>query len=109
MIVMAEPAEIIERNHFKVGTPKRSQQFLANCVKDASAGGLLNPLRETFLAAGRTFLRSGFVACLASVNGTLLVAANVKHCPRLRSVNHDGRPRLRTFGFFCDAAVLAFV
>jgi len=102
--------EVVEHGHFEIGTRERRRQFLADGVEDPHAGQFLDALGQQFLTASRSFLRCRLIACLAGMNGALLVPADVlHHGSRLCSVDDDGGLSVRAFRFLGDAAILSFV
>src|ERR1043166_6325548 len=109
MVVVAKPAEIIERGHFEVRMGKGPRQFLADGFEDANSRLFFDALREKFFRPCSSLLRGRLIARLLRVRGALFIAADVEKCSRLRSVNDHGGFALRAFRFLGYPPVLSFI
>jgi hypothetical protein len=59
VVVVAQPAEIVESGHFEVGACQSPRQFLADGVQDADARSFFYALRGKFFRSRGAFLRDG--------------------------------------------------
>jgi hypothetical protein len=57
MVVVAEPPEVVKRNHLVVGAGQCSRQFLSHSLQNAQTRLLLNPSGKCDLSALLPLLR----------------------------------------------------
>jgi len=75
VIVVPNPPEVVEGDHFEFKQGQAREKLLAAGVEDSDTGLFFNALRQKLLGTDGAFLRCRLIPRLVCMYGTLLVAA----------------------------------
>jgi len=109
MVVMSEPTEVIQRNHFEVRARHLRRKFLADSLQDARTRFLLNPNCKGELSALFLLLRRDLVVGDLPVYLALLLCTHVQDRSCFTTVYDNGDLGVWALSLAPRMTVLTFV
>jgi hypothetical protein len=109
MVVMSEPTEVIQRNHFEFRACQLRRKFLPNSLQDARTRFLLNPNGNGELSALLLLLRRDLVVGELPVRLALLVRTHMHDRSCFTPVYDNGDLGVWTLPLAACGTVLTFV